>query len=166
MNKITLPTILPLCPKQKRKAFLLFCMGLILHDGFLFFAGSSNISDKGAVVSRQFCGPLGNTYSRWSRAGGTACRQRFALSILLACSHRPPNFSGVPEGMWRPFLDLLIRLLQPGMYSMCTWASIILLHAFPNKQKQLYVSILPLVCVYICMCIVLQQSNNKYILID
>lgn len=87
-----------------------------------FFAGSPNISDKGAVVSRQFCGPLGNTFPRWSRAGGRACRQRFALSILLACSHHPPNLSGVPEGMLRPFLDVLTHPLPPGMQSTCTSA--------------------------------------------
>ena len=86
------------------------------------------------MVSRQFCGPLGNTFPRWSRAGGTACRQRFALSILLACSHHPPNLSGVPGGMLRPFLDLLIRPLQPGMHSTCTPALIILLCCFPNKS--------------------------------
>ncbi len=107
-----------------------------------FFAGSSNISDKRAVVSRQFCGPLGNTFPRWSRAGGTACRQRFALSILLACSHHPPNLSGVPEGMLCPFLDLLIHPLQPGMYSTCTSASIILPYCFPNNSN-LYLLILP-----------------------
>lgn len=98
-----------------------------------FFAGSSNISDKRAVVSRQFCGPLGNTFPRWSRAGGTACRQRFALSILLACSHHPPNLSGVLGGMLCPFLDLLIRPLECGMFSSCTSSSIILLYSFPNK---------------------------------
>lgn len=112
-----------------------------MMDSCFFFAGSSNISDKRAVVSRQFCGPLGNTFPRWSRAGGTACRQRFALSILLACSHHPPNLSGVPEGMFCPFLDLLIHPLQPGMYSMCTCALVILFHFFPNKGN-LYVSIL------------------------
>lgn len=120
VNKITLPTILCLCPQKKRKGF----NPTFLHGSYsswwipVFFAGSSNISDKGAVVSRQFCGPLGNTFPRWSRAGGRACRQRFALSILLACSHHPPNLSGVPEGMLRPFLDVLTHPLQPGMQSM------------------------------------------------
>ena len=108
-----------------------------------FFAGSSNISDKRAVVSRQFCGPLGNTFPRWSRAGGTACRQRFALSILWACSHPPPNLSGVPEGMLCPFLDLLIYPLQPGMHSTCSSSALIkLLNWFPNKTN-LYLLILP-----------------------
>lgn len=101
------------------------------------FAGSSNISDKRAVVSRQFCGPLGNTFPRWSRAGGTACRQRFALNILLACSHHPPNLSGVAGGMLCPFRDLLIRPLQPGMHSTCTStsaSSVILLYSFSGNQ--------------------------------
>lgn len=101
VNKITLPTILPSCLQKKKKnpPILLLCQDLILRDGFLFFAGSSNISDKRAVVSRQFCGPLSNTFPRWSRAGGATCRQRFALSILLACSHHLPNLSGVVQGM-------------------------------------------------------------------
>ena len=109
---------------------------LFLMMDSCFFAGSSNISDKRAVVSRQFCGPLGNTFPRWSRAGGTTCRQRFALSILLPCSHHSPNLSGVPEGMLCPFLDLLIHPLQPGMCSTCpTPVSIILLYCFPNKSN-------------------------------
>lgn len=123
VNKITLPTILSFCPQKKRKAFKSYFSArvLFLMMDSCFFAGSSNISDKRAAVSRQFCGPLGNTFPRWSRAGGTACRQRFALSILLAFSHHPSNLSGVPEGMLRPFLDLLIHPLQPGLHS--TWAT-------------------------------------------
>lgn len=126
--------------KGEKPSILLFCEGLIPHDGFLFFfAGSSNISDKRAAVSRQFCGPLSNTFPRWRRAGGTACRQRFALSILLAYSHHPPNLSGVPGGMLCPFLDLLIHPLQPGMLSARTSSAlIILLKWFPKQSNLVY----------------------------
>lgn len=122
VNKITLPTILYFCPQKKRKASNpTFLQGSYSSWWIpVFFAGSSNISDKRAVVSRQFCGPLGNTFPRWSRAGGTACRQRFALSILWACSHHPPHLSGVSAGMLCPFLDLLIHPLLLGMPSTCT----------------------------------------------
>lgn len=115
---------------------------------FCVCARSSNISNKRAVVSRQFCGPLSNTFPRWSKAGGTACRQRFALSILLACSHHQPNLSGVPEGMLCPLLNLLIQPLHPGMHSTCTCALKILPYCFTNKNN-LCVLILPstLLCI-------------------
>ena len=46
VNKITLPTILSFCPQKKREkpSILLFCKGLILHDGFLFFLQGHLIS--------------------------------------------------------------------------------------------------------------------------
>lgn len=107
VNKITLPTILSFCPQKKRKAFnsTFFSRILFFISDFL---GSSNISDKRAAVSRLFCGPLSNTFPSWSRAGGTTCRQRFALNILLACSNHLLTLSGVSAGMLCPFLYLLL----------------------------------------------------------
>lgn len=108
VNKITLPTILSFCPQKKRKAFnstFFFSRIFFFISDFL---GSSNISDKRAAVSRLFCGPVSNTFPSWSRAGGTTCRQRFALNILLACSNHLLTLSGVSAGMLCPFLYLVL----------------------------------------------------------
>jgi len=148
VNKITLPTILPLCPQKKRKkkekAFNpTFLPGSYSSWWIPVFAGSSNISDKRPVVSRQFCGPLSNTFPRWSRAGGTSCWQRFGLCILSACSHHLRNLSGVPEGMLCPFLFLVIHLLQAEIHCNCNSSVLtIQLKRVPNKRNT-YLQISP-----------------------